>query len=110
MPGLINNFLLNGAHGQIDNILINNKWKSSALNCQAHHSFATVKSDHRILTARFWLSLRANKPEKSTNLFNWSALDQTGPYRPEELPVGSKEQVWGPVKGSACGVITQAHD
>ena len=39
--------------------------KNSAQNCEAYNSFEGVSSDHRILTAKFQLSLRTNK--KSNN-------------------------------------------
>ena len=51
-----------GAKCQIDYILINNKWKNSALNCEAYNTFYSVGSDHRIVTAKTKLSLRQSKP------------------------------------------------
>ena len=51
----------NGAKAQIDHILVNRKWKNSALNCEAYNSFASIESDHRVVTAKIRLSLRANK-------------------------------------------------
>ena len=43
---------------QIDYVLINKKWKNSAINCEAYSSFKGVSSDHRIVTAKIRLSLR----------------------------------------------------
>jgi len=50
----------NGVKAQIDFLLINKKWKNSAINCEAFNSF-TIDSDHRIVTASLKLKLRANK-------------------------------------------------
>ena len=43
---------------QIDYVLINKKWKNSAINCEAYSSFEGVSSDHRIVRAKIRLSLR----------------------------------------------------
>ena len=67
----------NGTKGQIDYILINKKWKNSGINCQAYNSFRTIFSDHRIVTAKIRLSLRANKASiNKTPRYDWSALLQ----------------------------------
>ena len=50
----------NNAKGQIDNILMNEKWNNSALNCEAYSSFEGVSPDHRIVTAKIWLNLWRN--------------------------------------------------
>ena len=64
-----------GARNQIDFILINNKWKNSALNCEAYNTFCTVGSDHRIVTAKIRLSLRQSKPSsKKRCRYNWNTL------------------------------------
>ena len=45
------------------------------MNCQAYNSFEGVYSDHRIVTSKFRLSLRANKKTSSKfPPYNWSAL------------------------------------
>ena len=41
----------NNTKAQIDYVLINKKWKNSAMNCEAYSSFEGVSTDHRILTA-----------------------------------------------------------
>ena len=41
-----------GQKSEIDYILVNTKWKNSALNCEAYNTFSTVGSDHRIVTAK----------------------------------------------------------
>ncbi len=64
----------NKSKKQIDYILINRKWRNSAMNCEAYNSFATINSDHRIVTAKVRLSLRANKRNKVNNRFDWSTL------------------------------------
>ena len=48
----------NKSKAQIDYVLINRKWKNSAMNCEAYSSFESVSSDHRIVTAKVRLSLR----------------------------------------------------
>ena len=50
----------NGVKAQLDFILINKKWVNSAHNCEAYNSFEGVSSDHRIVSGKFQLSLRAN--------------------------------------------------
>lgn len=64
----------NGAKGQIDYILLNKKWKNSALDCEAYNTSSNLNTDHRIVSAKVRLSLRANKPRKRTNIYNWSSL------------------------------------
>ena len=65
----------NRSKAQLDYIIINKKWKNSAMNCQAYNSFEGVYSDHRIVTSKFRLSLRANKKTSSKfPPYNWSAL------------------------------------
>ena len=51
---------------QIDYVLINKKWKNSAINCEAYSSFEGVSSDHRIVTAKIRLSLRKNATRTAT--------------------------------------------
>ena len=42
----------NNTKAQIDYVLINKKWKNSAMNCEAYSSFEGVSTDHRIVTAK----------------------------------------------------------
>jgi exonuclease III len=64
----------NGVKAQIDFLLINKKWKNSAINCEAFNSF-TVDSDHRIVTATLKLKLRANKKKPpQVRRHEWSTL------------------------------------
>ena len=53
----------NASNSQIDYVIINRKWKNSAINCRAYNSFISVATDHRIVSAHIRLSLRANKTE-----------------------------------------------
>ena len=57
----------NGAKAQLDYLIINKKWKNSAKDCRAFNSFEGVKSDHRVVSAKIRLTLRANKPKSSHN-------------------------------------------
>ena len=63
-----------GNHFLLDYILVNNKWKNSILNSEAYSSFASVGSDHRIVTARIRLSLRVNKTPSKKKHFDWKHL------------------------------------
>ena len=55
----------NASNSQIDDFIINRKWKNSAINCRAYNSFISVATDHRIVSAHIRLSLRVNKTRKS---------------------------------------------
>ena len=46
---------------QLDYILVRRKWRSSVLNAEPYSSFQSVGSDHRVVTVRLRLSLRAPK-------------------------------------------------
>ena len=60
---------------QIDYVIINKKWMNSAKNCRAYNSFASIASDHRIVSAQIKLNLRANKKKTSKNKpYEWSCL------------------------------------
>ena len=66
----------NNTKAQIDYILINKKWKNSALNCEAYSSFEGVSTDHRIVTAKIRLSLRKNAKRTATTKHNdWALLN-----------------------------------
>ena len=49
-----------GYMSQIDYIIIRKKWTNSLLNAEPYNSFSSIGSDHRIMSARIRLSLRAN--------------------------------------------------
>ena len=66
----------NNTKAQIDYILINKKWKNSALNCEVYSSFEGVSTDHRIVTAKIRLSLRKNaKRTATTKHYDWAQLN-----------------------------------
>ena len=72
----------NGFKSQIDFLIINKKWKNSAKNCRAFNSFISVASDHRIISAKICLCLRANKKKLCQNKpFNWSTLKDDSDVR-----------------------------
>ena len=58
----------NGTKAQLDHILINKKWKNSAINCEAYNTFLSIGSDHRPTTAKIRLSLRANVKDKENTV------------------------------------------
>ena len=55
---------------------MNQKWKNSAINCEAYSSFEGVSSDHRIITAKRRLSLRKNSTRTmTTRHYDWALLN-----------------------------------
>ena len=56
----------NNSKAQMDYVLMNKKWKNSAMNCEAYSSFEGVSSDHRIVTAKIQLSIRKNAKRTTT--------------------------------------------
>ena len=61
---------------QIDYVFINKKWKNSAMNCEAYSSFKGVSSDHRIVTAKIWLSLWKSATRTATiKHYDWALLN-----------------------------------
>ena len=71
-----------GTKAQLDYIIINRKWKNSVKNSRSFNSFVNVDSDHRIVSAKFRLSLRANK-KKSEKMapYDWSVLRRNADTR-----------------------------
>ena len=66
----------NNTKAQIDYVLINKKWKNSAMNCEAYSSFEGVSTDHRIVTTKIRLSLRKNaKRTATTKHYDWALLN-----------------------------------
>ena len=57
-----------------DYILINKKLRNSIKNVEAYSPFASIGSDHRVISARLKLSLRKVKTPAQKKLYNWSAL------------------------------------
>ena len=68
----------NNSKAQIDYVLINKKWKNSAMNCEAYSSFEGVSSDHRIVVAKIQLSLQKNATQTATTKhYDWALLNNT---------------------------------
>ena len=66
----------NNTKAQIDYVLINKKWKNSAMNCEAYSSFEGVSTDHRIVRAKIRLSLRKNAKRTATaKHYDWALLN-----------------------------------
>ena len=60
---------------QIDYVIMNKKWYTIALNCEAYSSFEGV-SDHRIVAAKIRLSLRKNATRTTNTVqYDWSLLN-----------------------------------
>ena len=66
----------NNTKAQIDYVFINKKCNNSAVNSQAYSSFEGVSSDHRIVTAKIWLSLQKNATRTTTTVhYDWALLN-----------------------------------
>ena len=65
---------MNNCRSQIDYILMHSKWKNSLKNCQAYSSFASVGSDHHILSAKLRLSLRSKAVTPRKENYDWHVL------------------------------------
>ena len=59
-----------GAKTQVDYIMVRNKCRNSTKNCEAYNSFSSIRSYHRIFTAKIKLSLRATKRQKSQPIYD----------------------------------------
>jgi len=58
----------------LDYILVNMKWINSVKNAEACSSFASVGSDHKIVTIEVKLSLRVTKPPIRDPCYDWKLL------------------------------------
>ena len=65
---------MNNCKSQIDYILISSKWKNSLKIFRAYSSFASVGSDHRILSPKLRLSLRSKAVTPRKENYDWSVL------------------------------------
>ena len=65
---------VNNRKSQIDYILINNKWKNCLKNCQAYSNFASVGSDHHILSTKLRLSLQSKAATSRKENYDWNVL------------------------------------
>ncbi|XP_030839582.1 uncharacterized protein LOC115923289 [Strongylocentrotus purpuratus] len=63
-----------GSKCQLDYILIRKKWRNSLNNVEAYSIFASVGSDHRIVSARVRLSLRKSKTLAKGKQHDWKLL------------------------------------
>ena len=72
----------NGQLHQNDHILISSKWQNSLKNCESY-TRPSVGSDHRIVTATFQLSLRANIKKPRVIRYDWSSLKTDSPIKTE---------------------------
>ena len=65
----------NGTRTQLDYILIDRKWKNSAIDRRSFNTYSPLESDHRIYTAKIRLSLSSNiSKSKKTMNHDWSKL------------------------------------
>ena len=64
-----------GEKYQLDYILVKKKWRNSVKNAEAYSSFASIGSDHRCVSAKLRLSLRANRAPDMTKIrYDWKCL------------------------------------
>ncbi|XP_072039109.1 craniofacial development protein 2-like [Amphiura filiformis] len=63
-----------GNNYQLDYILIRRKWRNSLQNAEAYNTFASVGSDHRIVSARIRLSLRESTTFPRKNQIDLKSL------------------------------------
>ena len=82
---------LNGARVKLDHILVNKKWRNSAIDCQAYNTIHPIQSDHWPCTAKIRLSLRANKTSKPKKIhYDWSALSTDDKVRSHTIEVKNR--------------------
>ena len=63
-----------GNQYQLDYILARRKWRNSVKNAEAYSTFASVGSDHRIVSARIKLSLRKSEKLPRKKQYDWKTL------------------------------------
>ena len=65
-----------GLRAQLDYMIFRKKWKNSVKDTRSYSSFATVGSDHRIVSSNVKLSLRASKKSKPNPMkcFDWKEV------------------------------------
>ena len=67
----------NNFKSQIDFIIINKNGKTVQKNCRAYNSFISLASEHRIISAKILLCLRANKKKLCNNKpYDWTKMKQ----------------------------------
>lgn len=59
---------------QLDYILVRKKWRNSVLNAEAYNCFASIGSDHRVVSMKVRLSLRVPKQQPRRTHYNWKCL------------------------------------
>ena len=69
----------NGSRAQLDYILFRKKWRNSINDAQAYSSFSNIGSDHRIVSSKVTLSLRAPKKVTSDPMkqIDWHAVSSS---------------------------------
>ena len=112
----------NGSKGQLDYILVRRKWLRSVTNVETYSStFSSIRSDHKAITAKVKLRLRAPKKQKSAfrsiNFKSLSSKDLQIQYSVEvhnrfselidELPSQPTVQEKYDCLGKACSEIGQ---
>ena len=55
--------------------MLRKKWRNSVHNAEAYNSFSSLKSDHRVVSARIRLSLRTSKTTRKMK-YDWKMLSK----------------------------------
>ena len=63
-----------GDRHMLDYVLVNSKWINSVKNTETYSSFASVGSDHRVVTMEVRLSLRVTKSPTPKTCYDWKLL------------------------------------
>ena len=62
---------------QVDTILVRNNWHNSAMNAESYKTFSSVFTDHRVVSIKIPLSLRAPKLRGNKVKYDWKAFSTT---------------------------------
>ena len=82
-----------GNKHQLDYIVVNRKWKSSIMNCEAYSTFSSVGSDHMMVSLHIRLSFSARKssPTKKPK-YDWQTLKLSTELQDQNTSVRNKFQ------------------
>ena len=75
---------------QLDFILVRRKWRNSVKNSEAYNTFCTVRSDHRLVSAKIKLSLRTAKQVRKV-LYDWQKFSSS-PEIQEQYAISVKNR------------------
>ncbi len=80
-----------GYKAQIDYIITRRKWRNPVLNCEAYSTFTNVGSDHRVVSARIRLSLKANcKSPPKRVIYKWNEFSRDKDLQESSIEVRNR--------------------